>query len=325
MTTASAMNLDTGIHDNVSFADYHADKLRPELTLSRSGIVTLLNSTPAEFAARNPRLTKWPEMLEEDGTDSTDLGSVVHAQVLGGNGGAKYIVGAPQDHLNLKGEPYSTWSGRAGDWKREQKANGYVVIDHATNAKAHQIADRLVGAIAERFEANAWSYREVEQTLIWKRRLDDGSEIWCRARPDCILPDGTIIDIKTTALSLSDQELGKRIANDGSDVQAAWYQDGWSEVQRAGLPRMKLDLWPFIFAFVQTVPPYSVRFVDLDAIGWPLHLTRMRIDLACHKFGECLKSGVWLDYPIDANPVPPSWAVSSWERQLWIDEIEAEA
>jgi hypothetical protein len=319
------MNLDAGIHDNISPADYHADRLRADVTLSRSGIVTLLNSTPAEFAARNPRLTKWPEILEEDGTDSTDLGSVVHALVLGGNGGAKYIVGAPQDHLNLKGDPYSTWSGKAGDWKREQKANGYIVIDHATNAKAHTIADSVVGAIVARFGANAWSYREVEQTLIWKRRLNDGSEIWCRARPDCILPGGAILDIKTTALPLSDAELGKRIAADGSDVQCAWYQDGKLAVELEGAKDINTppERPPFIFAFVQTIPPYSVRFADLDAIGWPLHLTRMRIDLACHRFGEGIMKGEWPGHPIDAAPTVPPWAVSAWERQVGIDgEIE---
>jgi uncharacterized glyoxalase superfamily protein PhnB len=299
-----------GIHD-ISQRAYHDDPCE-EVSLSRSGIHTLLTETPATFAAKNPLLTDWPELLDRDGTDSTDLGEIVHAMVLGT--GSAFIASDPSEHGTLKsgerkGMPYTTWSGDAKAWKDAQKAAGYIVIDRETNALALQVAAKLTAAVNERFGGVAWHDKRAEQTLIWQRRLNDGSLIWCRARPDVILPDGTIVDIKTTALSMSDPELGRRIALDGLDIQHAWYQDG-AEAITGERP-------PFIFAFVLTVPPYSVRFVDLESpdVNWPLGATRMAIDVACHRFGACLKSGTWPDNPIDAKPIPPQWWV---ERRGWM-------
>lgn len=303
------MALEVGIHDIAADA-YHADPCE-EISLSRSGIVTLLNETPAVYASRNPRLTRWPELLKRDGTDSTDLGEVVHATVLGGLGGCKFIVGDPSEHFNKKGEPYSTWSGEAKAWKDQQKANGYIVINRETNARALQISAVLTAAIEKRFGKKEWADREVEQTLIWQRRLNDGSMIWCRARRDAVLPDGTTLEIKTTALSLSDVELGKRIAADGLDVQHCWYSDGDEKLSGASSR--------FVFPWVLTVPPYTVRFVDLEAIEWPLSLTRMRIDMVAQRFGECVRSNEWPDAPLDATPIPPSWWISMCEKQLGID------
>jgi hypothetical protein len=319
------VSIGPGIYE-ISAAEYHADALRPEPTLSRSGIHAILTGTMADYAAANPRLTKWPESLGHDSTDSTDLGDIIHATVLGGNGGAKFIVGEPSDFMTKKGEPYSSWSGAAKEWKDQQRASGLIVVNHAVNAKAVRIGTLLTAAIEARFGKRAWAERKAEQTLIWERRLNDGSAIWCRARPDAILPDdGTIIDPKTTALGLSDAEIGKMIAVGGLDIQSEWYRDGAVETgdefadERPARP-------PFIFAFIRSVPPFSIRFVDLEKEGWDLKLTRMRIDLAAHKFGGCLRTGEWPDHPIDAHPVQPSWHVNMCERQVGLDgEIEAES
>jgi len=310
-----------GIYDGVSPERYHGDELTDTPALSRSGIVTLLNGTSADFAAANPRLTKWPEQIERDGTDATDLGEIVHAMVLGGLGGAKFIVGDPSEHRmpNSKtGETYKTWTGKAKEWKEARKAEGHIVIDYATNAKAVRIAGILTAALEARFGKEAWANRRVEQTVIWRRILNDGTQIWCKGRPDAILPDGTIVDPKTTALSLSDEGLGKRIALDGLDIQDAFYRDGLAivEPQPFNLNDAHESKPPFIFAFIRTVPPYTTRLFDLAEEGWPLSTTRMRIDLAAQVFGACLKSGEWPDLPVEAHPVCPGWIKEQWGLQL---------
>lgn len=310
-----------GIHPDISFEAYLRDELCEQPTLSRSGIHAILNGTMADYAAGNPRLTQWPESLDADGTDATKLGSIVHAMVLGGDNGAAYIVGDPSEHGVVKsgenkGNPYTTWTGDAKLWKQSMEGQGLIVIDRETKARALQIAVILTTAIEERFGKRAWSERKVEQTILWERTLDDGSRIWCKARPDAILPDGTIIDPKTTELPLDDASLGKRIALDGLDIQHAHYQDGLSEASL-------ITDRPFIFAFIRTVAPFTVRFVDLDKEGWPLNITRMRIDLAAQRFGAALKSGVFEDHPIDAHPEAPTWAVDAWEKQVGLTgEIE---
>lgn len=307
------MTYDQGIYDGIPAADYIQDRLRDEPTLSRSGIHTILNGTMADYAAGNPRLRNpdWPDP-EPDDTDANILGSVVHATALGGNGGAKYIVGDPSEHVipsSKTGERYATWSGAARDWKKAREAEGCKVINYATNAKAAQIANILTDALEERFGREAWAGRKVEHTLIFSRRLNDGSVIWMRARPDAILSDGTIVDIKTTALGLSDVELGKRIALDGLDIQCEVYREGAVvvELDRAANIDTPPVRPPFVFAWIKTLAPFTTRFVDLERCGWPLSATRMAIDVAAHRFGACLKSGVWPDAPLEAEPPCPQW------------------
>lgn len=306
------MTLTPGVYDAIPPEQYHRDELTPDPSLSRSGIVTLLNGTLADYAAQNPRLTQWPELMRES-TDATDIGEVAHAMILGT--GASFIVKDPWDFVAPKtNKPYETWSGQAKEWRDQIRSEGYIQISRDTNAMAMQISAKLTGVLNERF-GWYWEFeRKNEQTVIWQRRLNDGSDIWCRARLDALLPDGTIIDVKTTALPLTDVALGREIALKGLDVQACWYQDGYMTVTDKA--ERNWETRPFIFAYVQSVPPYAVRLVNLDdpEVNWPLSMTRMNIDLAAHRFGAALKSGKWDGDSLDAKPICPPW----WkEQQAW--------
>lgn len=310
--------LGVGIHDSVEAARYHADALCDQPTLSRSGIVTLLNGTPADYAAKSPRLRNpaWPA-LETDSTPSTEIGDCVHAKVLGV--GVKAIVGRLSDHLiptgKNKGEPYKTWSGLAKEWKDDQKARGFVVLDEDENRLVTYLSEKLTHEIVKRYGASEWAARKVEQTMIWDRRLDDGATIWCRARADALLPSFTL-DVKTSAFELSDRELGKQVATYGLDVQSVFYGDGRLLTYRGKVP--------FEFAYIRTEAPYTVRFYSLAEAGWDLNVTRMRIDKAAHIFGECVRTGVWPDHPLIGKPTPPPWFVAVSEAQAGLDgEIEA--
>jgi hypothetical protein len=307
-----------GIYDAIPPETYHADALCDVPTLSRSGIVTLLNSSPAEYAALNPRLSQWP-VIERDGTDATDLGELVHAIVLGV--GCNYVVKSPSDFTAPKtNKPYSTWSGEAKLWRDEQRAAGNVVIDYETNALAVEISARLLDALRAKFPD--WDEGRSEVTALWDRRLDDGSVIKCRARIDRLLPSA-IVDVKTSALSLSDAELGKAIGLKGLDVQHIWYQQGVGAALSATNDPMRAyaddECLPFIFAYVRTVPPYTIRFVDLAA-KWPLGLTRQRIDKAAHIFGECVRTGTWPDELIECAPEPPDWLSNRWMMSALMDD-----
>lgn len=293
--------LPPGIYADIPSETYHADTLTEQPSLSRSGIHAILTGTMADFAASHPRLTQWPATAR-DSTDATDLGEIVHRLVLGT--GCNYVVRDPEDFTAPKTDkPYSTWSGEAKEWRDGERANGRVVIGSEVNTMAEDIAKRLLVALRVRFPD--WDEGASEQTVVWTRRLNDGSVIWQRARPDRLLPSA-IVDIKTTALSISKEALGKTIGLSGLDIQHAHYTDGVEAVTERDGPI------PFFFAYVQTVPPHAIRIVDLTK-RWPLGLTRERIDIAAHKFGACLKSGVWPDDPIEVEPEPPEWLRAQWE------------
>lgn len=314
-----------GIHDAIPPELYHADALTEEITLSRSGIHTLLTGTPAQFAAKHPRLTQWPETLRNDSTDATDLGEIVHAMVLGV--GAPYIVRDCHEFLKPDGTPYTTWSGKAKEWRDQIRAEGFVQIGSDQYRMAAGIVDRLLTALRDRFPT--WDQGKSEQTILWPRKLNTGKVITCRARVDRLLPDGTIIDVKSTALGVSSAELGKSIGMGGLDIQHEFYREGVAKA--LGLS----ELPPFVFAYVRTVPPYEIRFVHLDGTDWllfgddgpevprprwPLRLTRQRIDRAAHIFGACLTSGTWPDALVDVAPEPPAWLGMQWADEALEEE-----
>lgn len=345
------MTLAVGIHDGIPFELYASDPCE-QPSLTRSGIHAILTGTMADFAAGHPRLSQWPELLKRDGTDATELGEIVHAMVLGV--GTEFVVADPGDFLTKKGEPGKTWaSAEAAEFKERCKAEGRLIIGREQNAMAMQISEKLTAALRERY-GSAWDKRRCEQTVVWKRILNDRCEnapdcdhhatcwIWCRARPDAILPDGTIVDAKTTSKAVSDSELGRAIASMGLDVQHCHYQDGLSVTWQTMDVADELALsrtWrpPFNFAYVQTVPPYAVRFVDLDAsktiVGhdahgdwvqdwvqdWPLDLTRQLIDIACERFALGLRTGEWPGEPLNASPRPPSWWIAMAEEKLGLN------
>jgi hypothetical protein len=330
------VTLAVGIHD-ISAAAYNADPCE-QPSLTRSGIHALLTGTPAEFMAQHPRLTRWPEKLKRTGTDATDLGEIVHALVLGV--GAAYVVADAGDFLTDKGLPAQTWGSSAGKAFREQcEAEGKVIIGRERYADALRIQERLVGALQSRYPDYARGVSE--QTMIWKRILNEHCHaapncdhhatcwIWCRARTDRVLPSGQMIDVKTREGSLSDDELGKCLTQHGLTIQHCWYQEGlhatWPNDVKP-LPRHEFaPRPPFEFAFAQTVPPYSVTFVNLDDpdIAWPIVPVRMLIDVACERFAHGLRTGEWGDVAIDAKPIAPSWWVSMLEAKAGIAEIEA--
>lgn len=297
-----------GLYRDISSEAYHADTLTPEPSLSRSGIVTLLdpNCTPLDFATRHPRLSEWPGTAKP-ATKAMDFGLVVEAMVLGC--GSEFVAKDIAEFRNKDGSPAKTWgNASASTWKDAQEAAGRIVIDIETHSRACFVADHLTAALARRFPT--WETGEAQVTLAWQRSLNDGSLIWCRARPDYYLPAaGHIIDLKVTSLGLSDSALGKTIALDGLDVQDCWYRSGLETVCPAIAGRSQ-----FTFAFASSQPPYRMRFVDLPE-HWR-HQTNQRIDVAAHQFGRCLAANRWPDWPEEANVTPPGWIEAQWEAYL---------
>lgn len=295
------MALSVGIHD-ISPEEYHADPCE-EVSLSHSGIVTLLNETPAHFAARNPRLTEWPDLLRRS-TAAQDLGSIVHSLILGK--GAEFCVMDPSDFLNDDGKtPSKTFGSKAAKAAKEDaESKGLIVINRATNAAAIAVAEAAAKKLRERF--GEWPIGESEVAGIWKRQTEHG-EIWCRLLSDkWIHRYATCIDFKSTSKSISDEDLRRSIAATGNDIQAAWYLEGLNTIhpELAGLTQ-------FLFVFIEVEPPYEPRVIKLTE-SW-LTRARYRIDRAANLFADCLRKNEWPAWPGDTSLNAPGYLETQWE------------
>ncbi len=296
-----------GLLYDVPMEEYHADNLCPEVSLSRGGIVTLLNEKPAHFAARNPRLTQWPDRIEEP-TAAQDLGSVFHTLLLGK--GSAYKVMDPSDFRNKDGSVAKTWGNAdAARAKAEAESQGFVVIDRETYRDALNASEKAAAALKQRF--GGWPIGDSEVTAIWQRQTAHGL-IWCRARFDHFSQKAcTILDPKSTATGIDDESLKKTITSNGNEIQAAWYIEAAETIfpELAGLFR-------FRFVCQEVEPPYGTRFVL--ASESLLTRARFRIDRAANIFAKCLRANEWPNYPLtDVTVSAPPWLESKWlEEEL---------
>lgn len=276
----------------------------PRPSLRASGIKRLLNDSPAEFAANHPRLTQWPELLKRR-TRRTDEGSVAHALILGE--GAEYVVKDPGDFLTKQHTPYKTWSGAAAEWKEEQEANGLIVIDSETKACADLTSDAAMSLLGA--EYGDWPIGDSEVTVIWERQGGDRASIWCRARLDHFsLQHATIIDVKTTELSLSDRSIQTQCANDLWHIQAAWQIEGIEAVY----PNLRGHL-RHRFLVVQARPPFDACFFDPPE-SW-LSIAAQRNDRAAELFAKCLYSDSWPGRKKVCQIEPPDWVIRQFENE----------
>lgn len=340
-----------GIHD-ISLEAYLADPCE-QPSLTRSGIVTLERSTPAKFAARHPRLTQFPEALKQKATDPQKLGSVVHAKLCGT--GADYVAKDCSEFKTQDGKPAKVWSGDGKTWKQQQEAAGKIVISREGDAKALRVATEIYNTIASEFAMPDWrDHARLEQTLIWQRETSYGP-IWCRAKPDIMLPFA-ILDAKSTGLTLDHETIRRRLEATGDDVQGVWYPQGAHAIATGCLrcghntfhrtispkgcetsgcgcidPEFvddRVETLPFFFVIAEFEPPYTVILREMDE-EWKARRQR-HVDRACELFAKCLYANEWPEYtekmPRRATLSAPSYKVSQWleEELAEVGDVEAE-
>jgi hypothetical protein len=277
--------------------EYHGDLCTSEVALSNSGIRTLLDLSPAHFAARNRRLTRWPDQVN-DATEAQDLGSVIHALVLDAGQQFEVIPG------------YDDWRKKEAQALRDDaRSRGLIPLLEKKFDQARVVANELTHQIEETC-GEVWSDGESELSAFWRRYVhtDSGIErdIWCRSLMDRFSrKHGFIWDLKTTERQLTDHQLASTIAG-GYDIQSAFYTEGVEALCRELVGRVT-----FTFIFAEVEPPYSVRFVTLPE-SW-LAQVRGRIDRAADIFAECLHRNAWPGLRSVATPDIPNWRASQFQ------------
>ena len=277
--------ISAGIYPDVPMDDYINDPA-PEPSLSSGVAHTLIAKSPAHARAEHPRLT--PQA--DDSTSRSDLGSLVHQLVLGGD---RMIVVV--DHKD--------W--RTDDAKAQREAarkEGKIAILSKQEDEIRTIADRALNAIMDAGYDLPEARRE--HTLVWQ---DNG--VWCRCRPDAIL-DRPVIDLKTTENAEPLNWVKRTMLPGGYHIQAAHNLRG---LEVLGEPERK-----FIFALIEISPPYAMSFVGVSPAM--LAYAQSQQQAAVKRWGECLRSGKWPGYCADVHWVdPPTYATLEWEMQMYND------
>jgi excisionase family DNA binding protein len=108
----------------------------------------------------------------------------------------------------------------------------------------------------------------------------------CKVRPDLYIPDGTIIDLKSTQ-DASEAGFRKSVRNFGYDFQSCYYLEA---MRALGLPARQ-----FIFVCVEKSPPYLTATYTLTSSE--IDRQKPRMQKACTIWATCMETGVWPGYP----------------------------
>lgn len=283
-----------GVHV-IDAATYHADALRPEVTLSSTVARLILDRSPLHAWTAHPRLNPDHEPVERK---TFDIGRAAHRAVLGRGGD---YVAYPPDMLASNGAA-STKEAKA--WADEQRAAGRTPLKADDVDAVGTMADATRRALAAMGIALDPARSELTA-------LAEVGGVWCRAMVDNA-PTGKpwLVDFKTTEDASPDAVI-RAVTGYGYDVQAAHYLDVW---QAATGERRKMR-----FVFVEKAPPYGVSVVELhddeaSEADWML-TARSKAAEARRIWSECLREGRWPGYPPQVAIV----GAPGWHNQRWAD------
>lgn len=266
---------------------YHGDPcLLP--SLSRSIAQKLILESPRHAFAAHPRLTKQPEE-EQTNSRTRDIGSAGHAMLL-------------QQPTEIAVITFNDFKSKTAQAERlEAQKRGAIPLLMDDHDQAVEMVEKARLALSEHDhpairaianpDADAIRYNEV--TAIWKDRCGD---IWSRARMDRIsITDDriTIVDYKTTELSVEPEAVARAIYNNNYHFQDGFYRRAvralFPEIDRH---EMKLD---FLFIMQEHNAPFEITVARVDPAG-RLIGEKMTSD-AFMLWRKCNAENWWPGYP----------------------------
>lgn len=281
---------------DIPAADYHADKIDDQPSLSASIAKILLSSSPRHAWTQHPRLN--PNFARHD-DEKFDLGNVVHALLLEGKDAVEVCA-------------FDSW--RSNDAKAQAadaRAAGRIPL---LAKHALEVAE-MVSAVKEQlpsFQADPpiLTNGKPEQTIVW---TEDG--VTCRALIDWLHDDYSAIDdVKTTRASAEAEAWTRTLYGMQADVQVAFNK-------RAVKAATGIDP-EFRFVVVEVAPPYEMSLVSLSPSA--LALANDRMDKALAIWKRCLATNTWPGYDRRIHYVDmPGYLEYSWMERDARDGIAA--
>lgn len=219
-----------------------------------------LNFSLAKFLLKSQ--AHFMRALEEDQQKPKpcfELGSCVHANVLEDKDPTGLWAIKPADMT------FSTKEGKA--WRAERLAEGREIV-------TQDFVDAYVGVTGALKASYLGTILKALKSREHVMRFTvDG--VPCKALIDAF-GFGYMLDLKTTA-DASPAGFGKSVANFDYLLQAAWYLEA---VQRC---HPEKEVTRFIWAAVETEPPYCVAFYELEPKDLALGQEMMHLALSRYK------------------------------------------
>ena len=257
-----------GIHTLTNEA-YHASP-----GISRSGLWTIWNQTPAHFKYGEPKTSR-----------DFDIGQAVHDAILDPNEFDLNCIRGPVDRRGKKWEEAITEAGKVG--QTVLTAGDYDTVLAMRDA-----------ALANSVIADLVHDGLIEQAAFVQGL--NGVDYLFKAKPDLYSPEHeTILDLKTCR-DARPYAFARDVSAYGYHVQEAFYTDVWKAAGGG-------EVSAFCFACVEKEPPYAVSLYELDAnaIAEGHAIIAQAIDL----YAECMETGVWHGYPSVVQTLAiPHWA-----------------
>lgn len=252
----------------------------PEATYH--GGVGELSSTGAKLILEAPALFEH-EVLKGNRVhrDAYDLGSIVHAKVLGTGWGVKVLE-------------FKDWRTKAAqEARQEARAEGLIpALEHEM-----KVPDAMAEAVLANADAKALFESEGESEVSAFATCPE-TGVKLRVRADRRMSTGTIVDLKTTAGSAKPSEFARTVFSFMYDLQAAMYADVFEWVTGVNEG--------FKFVAVEKRAPYLVGVSELTedytSMGRDKAMKARRI------YAACMEAGHWPGYLPGVHAIEPTMA-----------------
>jgi hypothetical protein len=281
--------MSTGFFYDMPQSVYHADPA-PAPSLSSGVARTLLAKSPAHAAMEHPKIGG----VKRESTDAMSTGTLIHAIMAGAT---ESITISPYDDFRTKD---------AREWRASAMESGKIIVKAEALTLAAKVADSIKAKAALGIDNTPFApTAKHEAAAIWQ---EDGC--YCRALFDClnITEHGADIwDWKTTN-DISDRGIEKAVAKYRYDIQAAFYLRGLEKLLPAYRGRTS-----FVFVFVETEAPYTVRRVCLQP-SYMQH-ANAKVAEAITTWAHCLANNHFPSMPPDTLAL---------ELPAWLDDSEDE-
>lgn len=262
---------------------YHADPCdAPSLSASIADL--MLRKTATHAWQSHPRLnarytpTHKPEF---------DMGTAVHTMLLGGN-----------QIAIIEANDYRTKAAK--ELRDEAREAGHTPL----LAHQHEQVERIATTALKQIEAHpdvSLTGGNPEVTMIW---FDFVHQCWCRSRPDYLLRNGDILDVKLTGTTPHGWE--KHAFNMGYDTRVGHYLSGVKYCMPDAHDTQ------YLFLNVEKDPPHNlfVTAFDPEAIA----MAQAKANEATRRWAQCLRENEWPGWHQEVyHYAPPPWILAEWE------------